>query len=129
MLSTGPVHYEVGGNVDATCFGGIAAVHRLVTRLGLPEAIDTDVELLKVHLPYYESDHVLNLAYNVALRRHPVGGHRAKLDRVTALALRPTPISTTMWRDVEAAAGSVGGAVGFPPFEARLGATSRQRAG
>ena len=66
MLSTGPVHYEVGGNVDATCFGGIAAVHRLVTRLGLPEAIDTDLELLKVHLPYHESDHVLNLAYNVA---------------------------------------------------------------
>lgn len=66
MLSSGPVHYEVGGNVDATCFGGIAAVHRLVTRLGLPEAIDIDLELLKVHLPYHESDHVLNLAYNVA---------------------------------------------------------------
>ena len=38
MLTTGPVHYEVGANVDATCFGGIAAVHRLVTRLGQPEA-------------------------------------------------------------------------------------------
>lgn len=66
MLSAGAVHYEVGANVDATCFGGIAAVHRLVTRLGLAEAIDTDLELLKVHLPYHESDHVLNLAYNVA---------------------------------------------------------------
>lgn len=66
MLTAGPVHYEVGANVDATCFGGIAAVHRLVTRLGLPEAIDADLELLKVHLPYHESDHVLNLAYNVA---------------------------------------------------------------
>ena len=66
MLTAGPVHYEVGGNVDATCFGGIAALHRLVTRLGLPTAIDADLELLKVHLPYHESDHVLNLAYNVA---------------------------------------------------------------
>lgn len=66
MLTAGPVHYEVGGNVDATCFGGIAAVHRLVSRLGLPAAIDADLELLKVHLPYHESDHVLNLAYNVA---------------------------------------------------------------
>ena len=37
-------------------------MHRLVTRLGLPEAIDAEVELLKVHLPYHESDHVLNLA-------------------------------------------------------------------
>jgi len=66
MLTAGPVHYEVGGNVDATCFGGIAALHRLVVRLGLPAAIDADLELLKVHLPYHESDHVLNLAYNVA---------------------------------------------------------------
>ena len=60
------MHYEVGGNVDATCFGGIAALHQLVVRLGLPAAIDADLELLKVHLPYHESDHVLNLAYNVA---------------------------------------------------------------
>jgi hypothetical protein len=59
MLTAGPVHYEVGGNVDATCFGGIAALHRLVVRLGLPAAIDADLELLKVHLPYHESDHVL----------------------------------------------------------------------
>jgi hypothetical protein len=66
MLTAGPVRYEVGGNVDATCFGGIAALHRLVSRLGLPAAIDADLELLKVHLPYHESDHVLNLAYNVA---------------------------------------------------------------
>ena len=65
MLTTGRVGYEIGGNLDATCFGGVAAAHRLVTRLGLPEAIDADLELLKVHLPYHESDHVLNLAYNV----------------------------------------------------------------
>jgi hypothetical protein len=65
MLNTGKVSYEVGANVDATSFGGIAAVHRLVTRLGLVEAIDDRLELLKVHLPYHESDHVLNLAYNV----------------------------------------------------------------
>jgi hypothetical protein len=33
--------------------------------LGLVEVIDAELELLKVHLPYHESDHVLNLAYNV----------------------------------------------------------------
>jgi hypothetical protein len=65
MLTSGPVSYEVGGNVDATCFGGVAAAHRLVTRLGLPDQINQDLRLLKVHLPYHESDHVLNLAYNV----------------------------------------------------------------
>jgi len=35
MFGSGTVAYEIGGNVDATCFGGIAAVHRLVTRFGL----------------------------------------------------------------------------------------------
>jgi hypothetical protein len=65
MLTAGKVVYEIGGNVEATCFGGIAAVHRLVTKLGLPGQIDAGLHLLKVHLPYHESDHVLNLAYNL----------------------------------------------------------------
>jgi len=65
MLGTGKVHYEVGANTDATSYGGIAAVHRLVTRVGLAREIDRKLKLLKVHLPYHESDHVLNLAYNV----------------------------------------------------------------
>ena len=65
MLGTGKVHYEIGANTDATSYGGIAAVHRLVTRLGLAREIDGKLKLLKVHLPYHESDHVLNLAYNV----------------------------------------------------------------
>ena len=65
MFNTGTVHYEVGVNTDAMSFGGIAAVHRMVTKLGLPQSIDAHLELLKRHLPYHESDHVLNLAYNV----------------------------------------------------------------
>jgi hypothetical protein len=65
MLTSGKITYEVGGNIDAMSFGGIAAVHRMVTKLGLPAQIDEGLQLLKVHLPYHESDHVLNLAYNV----------------------------------------------------------------
>jgi len=65
MFGSGKVHYEIGANTDAMCFGGIGAIHRLVTRLGLPGEIDGGLKLLKVHLPYHESDHVLNLAYNV----------------------------------------------------------------
>jgi Transposase DDE domain group 1 len=65
IFGSGAVGYEIGGNVDATCYGGIAAVHRLVTKLGLPDQINDRLRLLKVHLPYHESDHVLNLAYNV----------------------------------------------------------------
>lgn len=65
MMGTGKVHYEIGANTDATSYGGVCAVHRLVTRLGLARQIDERLKLLKVHLPYHESDHVLNLAYNV----------------------------------------------------------------
>ena len=36
----------------------------MVKKLGLPERIDTALELLKQHKPYHESDHVLNIAYN-----------------------------------------------------------------
>jgi hypothetical protein len=65
MFTSGAIHYEVGANTDAMSYGGIASMHRLVTKLGLPEQIDARLHLLKVHLPYHESDHVLNLAYNV----------------------------------------------------------------
>jgi hypothetical protein len=65
MLGSGKVHYEVGANTEAMCFGGITPVHRLVSKLGLASKIDSALRLLKVHLPYHESDHVLNLAYNV----------------------------------------------------------------
>ena len=45
--------------------GGIGAVRRLVSKLGLAGEIDRRLALLKVHLPYHESDHVLNVAYNM----------------------------------------------------------------
>jgi hypothetical protein len=35
-----------------------------VQDLGLAEAIDANLHLLKFHFPYHESDHVLNFAYN-----------------------------------------------------------------
>jgi hypothetical protein len=65
MLTSGKISYEIGGDVEATPFGGLFAMHRLVTRLGLAAAIDADLHLLKMHLPYHESDHVLTLAYGV----------------------------------------------------------------
>src|SRR5439155_14893508 len=45
--------------------GGLGAFQLLVQRLELADAIDSKLHLLKRHLPYFESDHVLNLAYNV----------------------------------------------------------------
>ncbi len=44
-------------------YGGIGAVGRLVSKQ-LAREIDRHLELLR-HLPYHESDHVLNIAYNL----------------------------------------------------------------
>lgn len=43
---------------------GIVVAHQVVRSVGLVERIDEELELLKCHRPYHESDHVLNIAYN-----------------------------------------------------------------
>jgi hypothetical protein len=57
------IHYEASERQRALGFGGIGAIHTLAGRLGLPEILDDQLHLLKFHLPYHESDHVLNMAY------------------------------------------------------------------
>ncbi|MGA7879639.1 MAG: IS1380 family transposase, partial [Terrimicrobiaceae bacterium] len=47
--------------------GGLGAIHLMVNKLGLRQEIDSRLHLLKKHLPYHESDHVLNLTYNALL--------------------------------------------------------------
>lgn len=64
VLSARPIDYDVSHRHRAIAHGGIGAIHMLAHRLGLPQAIDQHLHLLKVHLPYHESDHVLNIAYN-----------------------------------------------------------------
>ena len=59
------VQYDVADRTRAMAVGGIGAVHLLARRSGLVDAIDRRLEVLKMHRPYHESDHVLNLAYNV----------------------------------------------------------------
>lgn len=56
--------YEMSDRIQAFDCGGIGAVHQLVRDLGLDQRIDECLELLKIHRPYHESDHVLNIAYN-----------------------------------------------------------------
>ncbi|MGH9763948.1 MAG: IS1380 family transposase, partial [Blastocatellia bacterium] len=65
MMKQERISYEMGERAQAMCYGGIGAIHKLVGKLGLAEEINRRVKLLKAHLPYYESDHVLNIAYNV----------------------------------------------------------------
>jgi Transposase DDE domain group 1 len=64
MMTARNIHYEIADRSRAISHGGIGAVHALAHDLGLIDAIDRRLHLLKIHLPYHESDHVLNIAYN-----------------------------------------------------------------
>ena len=57
--------YEIAGRGHAIACGGIAAIHHLVRRVGLPQQIDERLGILKRARPYQDSDHVLNIAYNL----------------------------------------------------------------
>ncbi len=65
MFKASNIHYEMADRVQGINCGGIGAIHLMVQRLGLVEDINENLKLLKIHLPYHESDHVLNLAYNI----------------------------------------------------------------
>lgn len=63
-FSTRRVHYEMADRTRAIDVGGLGAIHQLVHEVGLVERLDSALELLKQHRPYFESDHVLNITYN-----------------------------------------------------------------
>ena len=64
LLKAQNIQYEMAEKVRAIDCGGIGAFHLLACNSGLVEALNDRVHLLKRHLPYHESDHVLNIAYN-----------------------------------------------------------------
>lgn len=65
MFKASNIHYEMAERVQGVNCGGIGAMHLMVQRLGLVDDMDGHLKLLKIHLPYHESDHVLNIAYNI----------------------------------------------------------------
>ena len=65
MLTASNIHYELADRVHGLGPGGIGSIHLLARRTGLIDAIDRRLHVLKIHQPYHESDHVLNIAYNL----------------------------------------------------------------
>jgi Transposase DDE domain group 1 len=65
MMTASNIHYEIAERVRGIAPGGIGAIHLLARKIGLIEGIDRDLHLLQRHQPYHESDHVLNIAYNL----------------------------------------------------------------
>jgi hypothetical protein len=64
-MTAANIHYEYADRVRGLCAGGIGAVFLLAQRINLVNEIDRKLHLLKRHLPYHESDHVLNIAFNI----------------------------------------------------------------
>lgn len=65
MISASNIHYEISDRTQATAAGGIGAIQLLVKRLELDRLINRSLGIFKIYLPYSESDHVLNIAYNL----------------------------------------------------------------
>lgn len=65
MMGASHVQYEAALRSRAMGYGGLGVIHELAVKSGLRQEIDNKLHLLRRHLPYHESDHVLNLAYNV----------------------------------------------------------------
>jgi hypothetical protein len=65
MFTASNIHYELGERGGGLSAGGIGAMLLLARRTGLIRDLDRKLHLLERHLPYHESDHVLNIALNL----------------------------------------------------------------
>ncbi len=98
VFARGNIHYEMSGRTTAINYGGLGLIQELVKSLRLAEVIDEKLDLLKIHLPYHESDHVLNMVYNIM-----TGGHcledlelrRQNVGYMNALGAHRIPDPTT----------------------------------
>ena len=98
VFTAANIRYEIAERVNGLSFGGIGVFHMLARRIGLIDAIDRNLQLLKIHLPYHESDHVLNIAYNTLCNGaclQDLELHRNNVNYLDALGARRIPDPTT----------------------------------
>ena len=56
VLSARNIHYQVADRALGLGCGGMGVIHQVARQTGLIDAIDDKVHVLKVHLPYQESN-------------------------------------------------------------------------
>ncbi|MCP4369621.1 MAG: hypothetical protein GY797_16145 [Deltaproteobacteria bacterium] len=98
MFSASNIHYELSDKVQAVNCGGLGVIHQMVLKSGLIKDINSKVKLLKSHLPYHESDHVLNIAYNVLcgnVRLEDIELNRQDAGYLEAIGAKIIPDPTT----------------------------------
>lgn len=62
MFTARAMDYELADRCRGIASGGIGAIHALAHQVGLIDAIDRRLHLLKFHFPYHESDHVVTFS-------------------------------------------------------------------
>lgn len=65
MIKPPSIKYELAEKQQAIAAGGIGTILELAKQLDVRGEINRAVPLLKLHLPYDEADHVLNIALNL----------------------------------------------------------------
>lgn len=92
------ISYEISDKAKGISCGGIGAIQRMVNNIGLAKQINNDLKLIKYHMPYYESDHILNIAYNCLCGGHTLDDiELRRMDRafLDALGVESIPDPTT----------------------------------
>ena len=90
--------YEMAERSRAIPYGGIGAIHQLVRSLGLAQRIDESLRVLKQPKPYQDSDHILNIAYNLLCGGQVLDDIEVRRNDATfldALGARAIPDPTT----------------------------------
>lgn len=65
MLTPPAIKYELADRQQAIAAGGVGVIMEMVKRLDVRGEINRSLKLLKLHLPYDEADHVLNIGLNL----------------------------------------------------------------
>ena len=65
MINPPSIKYELADKQQAIAAGGIGLLVELAKRLDLRKEINRAIPLFKLHLPYDEADHVLNIGLNL----------------------------------------------------------------
>jgi len=95
---TGRLSFDSSDRIRAMPYGGLGVMHDLAHEVGLVRTLDERVQVLKQHRPYFESDHILNLAYNALCGGRvleDIEVRRNDLTFLDALGARAIPDPTT----------------------------------
>lgn len=98
QMSAKGLRFEMAERTNAIAAGGVPLIHAMCESIGLKKAEGEKVHVLKQHNPYYESDHVLNIAFNIlagGTRIEHIEHRRQDVSYLNALGTHSIPDPTT----------------------------------